>query len=240
MTRILVVDDHAIVREGMKQILAATSDLTVGGEASRGDEALERIRTDVWDLVVLDTTLPDRNGLDVLKQIRVERPDIPILVLTTQADEQYAVRVLRAGASGYIGKESVPEQLVAAIRKVAHGGKYVSPLLAGDLAFHLLSHSHRAPHEMLSDREFQVLCMIASGKKPKEIADELCLSIKTISTHRGRILQKMRMRSNADLIRYSIRNRLLPEMATDVDGSDGDEVAEPHEVSVSRLVGVSA
>ena len=236
MTRILVVDDHAIVREGMKQILAGTPDLQVSGEASRGDEALDKIRAESWDLVVLDTTLPDRSGLDVLKQIRVEHPEIPVLVLTTQADEQYAVRVLRAGASGYIGKESAPEQLVAAMRKVALGGKYVSPMLAGDLAFHLLSHAHRAPHETLSDREFQVLCMIASGKKSKEIADELCLSIKTISTHRGRILQKMHMRSNADLIRYSIRNRLLPEMG--MEWAESQDFASMQETG--RLVGATS
>jgi DNA-binding NarL/FixJ family response regulator len=212
MIRILVADDHAVVREGLKQILGDNPEMVLAGEARSGEEALDKVREGQWDVVVLDISLPDRSGLDVLKQIRSERPDLPILVLTMHAEEQYAVRVLRAGAAGYLTKESAPEQLVAAIKKVARGGKYVSPALAEDLAFHLLSHPQKPLHETLSDREFQVLCMIASGKKSKEIADELCLSIKTVSTHRARILQKMRMKSNAELIHYSIRNRLVPGM----------------------------
>lgn len=222
MIRILVVDDHAVVRQGLKQILADSPEMVLAGEASTGAEALDQIRAGHWDVMVLDISLPDRSGLDILKQVRVEKPDLPVLVLTMHAEEQYAVRVLRAGAAGYLGKESAPEQLMAAIRKVARGGKYVSPRLAEDLAFHLLSHPQKALHESLSDREFQVLCMIASGKKSKEIADELCLSIKTVSTHRARILQKMRMRSNAELIHYCIRNRLvhsIPEEAAEASTS---------------------
>jgi two-component system, NarL family, invasion response regulator UvrY len=212
MIKVLVADDHAVVREGLKQILADTSDIELAGEAATGSEALDKVRNEDWDVVVLDISLPDRNGLDVLKQIKSGRPELPVLVLTMHGEEQYAVRVLRAGAAGYLTKETAPEQLVEAIRKVARGGKYVSPSLAEDLAFHLLSRSQKPLHETLSDREFQVLCMIASGKKAKDIAEELCLSIKTISTHRARILQKMRMKSNAELIHYSIRNRLVEGM----------------------------
>lgn len=212
MTNVLIVDDHAIVREGLKQILADTPDMVVAGEASTGREALDHLQTGEWDVVVLDISLPDRSGLDILKQI-IQRPNgPPVLILTMHAEGPYAVRILRMGAAGYLTKESAPEQLVGAIRKVAQGGRYVSPSLAEQLAFDVSS-THQSPlHETLSDREFEVLCMLVSGKTLTQIAADLCVSIKTISTHRARILDKMHMKSNVELVRYAIRHRLVPAL----------------------------
>lgn len=207
--RILVADDHAVVREGLKQILSDTPNLVVAGEAGTGQEVLSKLRSGQWDVVVLDISLPDRSGLDVLKQIKSYYPKLPVLVLTMHAEEQYAVRVLRAGASGYLTKESAPEQMAAAVEKVARGGRYVSPSLAEKLAFELPGAGERPLHETLSDREFEVLCMIAAGRRVKEIAEKLCLSVKTVSSHRARILAKMRMKSNAELIQYALRNDLV-------------------------------
>ncbi|MEW6734123.1 MAG: response regulator transcription factor [Acidobacteriota bacterium] len=209
MIKVLVADDHAIVREGLKQILAENSTIVVAGEASTAQEVIRKVQTGSWDVVVLDISLPDRSGLEVLKQIKNQFPTLPILVLTMHAEEQYAVRVLKAGASGYLTKESAPEQLVEALQKVARGGRYVSASLAERLVFDLRSDPNKLPHESLSDREFQILCMIASGKTLTEIAQELYVSIKTVSTHRTRILQKMGMRNNAELIHYAITHSLI-------------------------------
>lgn len=209
MIKILIADDHAIVRRGLKQILTETSDMIVAGEAHNGQELLEKARSDHWDVVVLDISMPGRGGLDILKQLKSEQPKLPVLMLTIHPEDQYAVRVLRAGASGYLTKESAPDHLVEAIRKVARGGKYISPHLAEKLAFNLESISERPPHEALSDREFQVLRLIASGKTVKDIGEELSLSVKTISTYRTRILEKMKMKNNAELTHYAIQQKLV-------------------------------
>ncbi|MCG3111831.1 MAG: response regulator transcription factor [Candidatus Manganitrophus sp.] len=209
MIKILIADDHAIVRRGLKQILTETADMVVAGEAHNGQELLEKMRSDQWDVIVLDISMPGRGGLDILKQLKSERPKLPVLMLTIHPEDQYAVRVLRAGASGYLTKESAPDHLVEAIRKVARGGKYISPHLAERLAFNLESISERPLHEALSDREFQVLRLIASGKTVKEIGEELSLSVKTISTYRTRILEKMKMKNNAEMTHYAIQQKLV-------------------------------
>jgi len=209
MTKVLIVDDHAVVREGLKQILADAPDAVVVGEAATGEEALERVVSEHYDVVVLDISLPDMSGLEVLKQIRDLRPQLAVLILTIHPEEQYAVRVLQAGASGYMTKETAPDELTAAIKKVAGGGKYVSPTLAEKLAFSLGPKAKAVPHEALSDREFEVLCMMASGKTTTQIAGELHLNKKTISTYRRRIMDKMGMETNVELIRYAIENKLV-------------------------------
>ena len=209
MIKILIADDHAIVREGLKQIIRETSDMVVAGEASTAQEVLEKVWKNDYDVVLLDISMPGRSGLDILKQLKSQRPELPILILTIHPEEQYAVRVLRAGASGYLTKESAPDELIKAIRKVSMGRKYVSSTLAEKLATEVDIISEKPLHQALSDREYEVMCMIASGKTVKEIAEELCLSIKTISTYRSRILEKMKMKSNAELIHYAIQNRLV-------------------------------
>jgi two-component system, NarL family, invasion response regulator UvrY len=208
MIKILIADDHSIVREGLKQILSDSPDMVVAGEASSGQEVLAKLQADRWDLVVLDISLPDHNGLEVLGQINSLHPKLPVLILSMHAEEQYIVRALKAGAAGYMTKESAADQLITAIRKVAQGGKYVNPAIAEKLFFDLLEEPVQ-PHKTLSRREYQVFCMIASGKTITEIAQELFLSVKTVSTHRTRILQKMSMSNNAELIRYAIRNGLV-------------------------------
>lgn len=209
MIRILVADDHAIVRQGLRQILSGRDDMGVTGEASSGDETLERVREQQWDVLVLDLSFPDRSGLDVLKQIRAQYPALPILVLSMHPEEQYGVRVLRAGASGYLSKESVPDLLVEAIRKVASGNRFLSPTLSEKIAIDFLSGPSERPHEKLSDREFEVFERIVAGRSVTEIAEELNVSVKTVSTHRTRLLEKMGMKNNAGLIRYAIQQGLL-------------------------------
>ena len=209
MIRILIADDHAIVRAGLKQIVAETSDMVVADEASSGHEALNKAWKNDYDVVVLDITMPGINGLDVLKQLKSQRPELPVLVLSIHPEEQYAVRVLRAGASGYLTKESASDELIMAIRKVSLGRKYVTSSLAEKLAFDLETDIEKPLHETLSDREYQVMCMIASGKTANEVAEKLFLSIKTISTYRSRILEKMKMKSNAELTYYAIKHRLV-------------------------------
>jgi len=209
MIRILIADDHTIVREGLRQIMAETGDMTVTAEAGNGQEALDKILREDFDVVVLDIAMPGRSGLDILKDIRAYRPKLPVLVLSMYPEEQYAVRVLRAGADGYLTKESAPNDLITAIRRLYEGKKYISSSLAEKLAFSLEMHSTRPPHEMLSDREYQVLCRISSGKTVKEIAEELSLSVKTISTYRSRILEKMAMKNNAELTYYAVQNHLV-------------------------------
>ena len=209
MIRILIGDDHAIVREGLKQILAETSDMAVAGEAANGQEVLEQVSKNDWDLLLLDIAMPGRGGMDILKQLRSERPELPVLMLSMYPEEQYAVRALKAGASGYLTKESAPEELIAAIRKVSEGGKYVSSSLAEKLAVYLETDHEKPVHELLSDREYQVMLMIASGKTVKQIADELSLSVKTISTYRSRTLRKMEMKNNAEITYYAIKHALV-------------------------------
>jgi len=208
MVRILIGDDHAIVRRGLKQIVEESSEMTVD-EAKNGQEVLEKTRTIDYDILVLDISLPDRSGLDILKHLKNVKPDLPILILSIHPEEQYAVRVLRAGAAGYLSKDSASDELMAAIHKVSKGGKYVTASLAEKLAFDLEKTTKTALHETLSDREFQVMCMIASGKTVKEIAESLCLSVKTISTYRTRILDKMGMKNNAQITHYAIKNQLV-------------------------------
>jgi len=209
MIKILIADDHAIVREGLKQILSETPDLVVVAEASSGQEVLEKISKNDLDLVVLDIAMPGRGGLDILKEIKTQKPRLPVLMLSMYPEEQYAIRVLKSGASGYLTKESAPSELVMAIRQISQGKKYISPSLAEKLAIDLEINPDKMPHEILSDREYQVMCMIASGKTLKEIADGLSLSIKTISTYRSRILEKMNMKTNAELTHYAIKNNLV-------------------------------
>jgi DNA-binding NarL/FixJ family response regulator len=209
MIRALIADDHAVVRQGLKQILGDTPEMLVAGEATNGQEVLDKVRAEPWDVVVLDISMPDRSGLDILKQLRSERPKLPVLVLSMHSEDQYAVRVLKAGASGYLTKDSAPDELVKAIRKVVSGGRYVSSFLAEKLAFEIGTDSSRLPHETLSDREFQVLRLIAAGKSVTEIAAELYLSPKTVSTYRARMLEKMNLGTTAELIHYAVQNHLI-------------------------------
>lgn len=209
MIKILIADDHRIVREGLKQILAETPDMVVAGEANNAQEVLKKVWDDEYDVLLLDISMPGRSGLDILKQLKTDRPKLSVLVLSMYSEEQYALRALKAGASGYMTKESATDELIEAIRKVSTGRKYISPSVAEKLAFSLESGDERPPQETLSDREFQVMCMIASGKTIKAIAEELSLSIKTVSTYRARILEKMRMKNNAELTHYAIQNKLV-------------------------------
>jgi DNA-binding NarL/FixJ family response regulator len=209
MIKVFIADDHAVVREGLKQICRETADLVVAGEAVNGLEALDRIRGEEWDVAVIDMTMPGRSGLEIVKELKRDRPQLPILVLSVHSEDQYAIRLLKAGAAGYLTKQSVPDELVDAIRRVVSGGKYVSPSLAEKLALQLDRDFANPPHEVLSDREFQVLRLIASGRTVSEIATELSLSVKTVSTYRSRILEKMNLNSNAELIRYAIENGLI-------------------------------
>jgi DNA-binding NarL/FixJ family response regulator len=209
MIKILIADDHAVVRRGLKQIVSETPDIIVTGEASTGYEVLDKVRGNDYDAVILDISMPGGDGLNILKQIKKEKPKIPILVLSVHPEDQYAVRALKAGAAGYLTKDSAPGELISAIRRVSCGRKYVSSQLAEKLAFDLETDRGKQLHEKLSDREYQVLCMMSSGKMAKEIATDLCLSVKTISTYRSRILEKMRMKNNAELTHYAIKHGLI-------------------------------
>ncbi len=209
MIKVVVVDDHAVVREGLKRIISENPGMAVTGEAGDGNEAIRVIQSEPCDVVLLDITMPDKSGLDVLKQLHAESPRLPVLVLSMHSEDQYAIRVLRAGAAGYLTKESAPAKLVQAIRKVVRGGKYVTSTLAEKLVVGLDSDPSKAPHQILSDREYQVLCLIASGKTVSQIAEELALSVKTISTYRVRMLEKLNMKNNAELTRYAIKDGLV-------------------------------
>ncbi len=209
MIKILIADDHPVVRKGLKEIIEETPDMMVGDEASNGQETLEKVRKSDFDIVLLDISMPGRSGLDILKELKSEKPELSVLILSIHPEEQYAVRVLRAGASGYLTKESAPEELIAAIKKASIGRKYVSSSLAEKLALYLETDAERPLHETLSDREYQVMRMIASGKTGKEIGEELFLSVKTISTYRSRILEKMGMKSNAELTHYALKHGLV-------------------------------
>lgn len=207
--RVMIADDHAIVRQGLRQILSDIEDMEVAGEACNGVEALHLSRDGQWDVVLMDVSMPDRNGIDALKLIRKEQPRLPILILSMYPEEQYAIRALKAGAAGYLTKQSAPEQLVTAIRQVANGKKYVSASLAMELAEAIGEDTDRPLHEKLSDREYQTLCMIASGKTLTQIAEELNLSVKTVSVYRARLLEKMHLRNNAEITHYGLKFGLV-------------------------------
>lgn len=209
MIKILIADDHAIFRHGLRQILEENHDMFVGGEASSGSDVLDQVWRHDFDLLLLDINMPGMSGLEALKQLRAQKPKLKVLVLSMYPEEQYAIRALKAGAAGYITKASASEELIEAIRKVSQGGKYVSASLAEKLLFDFEADSDRPLHELLSDREYEVLCMIASGKTVSQIAEELCLSVKTVSTHRVRILEKMRMKNNAELTNYALKQNLI-------------------------------
>ena len=211
MIRVLLADDHAMVRSGLKEILADTGDISVVGEATNGHEVLAQVRAHEFDVAVLDMTMPGRSGIELIRQVKEARPKLRVLVLTMHKEEQYAVRALKAGASGYLTKESAADQLVAAIRRIAAGGAYVSPETAERLALEAGRPSDAPPHTLLSDREFQVFQMIANGAAVGEIARQLSLSVKTVSTHKTRIMEKMGLANQAELIRYALEHKLLDE-----------------------------
>jgi len=206
--RIVIADDHPVVRQGIRQIVGAAGDMLIADEATDGRELLQRARSTPHDLVLLDLSMPATDGLDVLKQLKRERPKVPVVILTMSPEEQFAIRALKAGAAGYLVKEAAPIELIAAIRKAVAGGRYLSARVAERLADHLVGNVEGPLHDRLSDREYQVMRMIAAGKPTRQIAEELALSVKTVSTYRARIFEKMRMRSPAELAAYVVRNQL--------------------------------
>ena len=207
--KVLVADDHEIVRQGLKTIISEHTDLSIAGEAENGDQVLKIVKKTKVDVVLLDFDMPEKNGLDTLVELKALYPKLPVMILSIFPEDHYGTRFLKAGASGYLQKSSATDQLIDAIRKVFNGGKYISSALTDKLVTGLNKDKEQFLHESLTDREFQVFCLLAAGKKLKEMADELCLSINTISTYRSRILQKMDMSSNADVIRYAIKNKLV-------------------------------
>jgi len=207
--KVLIVDDHAVVRQGLKTILAEISGVQVAGEASNSVDALRLIRTHSWGLVLLDISLPGKSGLELLKVIKTEQPTTPVLVLSMYPEDQYALRVLKSGADGYLTKESAPDQLVHAVRKVASGGKYISQAVAEKMAGDLVANRPGTLHDALSNREFEILRMIASGKTLTQIAEDIRLSVKTVSTYRTRIMAKTGLQNNAEITHYAIRNGLV-------------------------------
>ncbi len=215
MIRVLLADDHTILREGLKQILAECRDMVVAGEADNGHDALKKVREEDWDVVVLDMSMPGRSGLELIKLIKLDNPKLPILILSMHREDQYAVRTLKAGASGYVSKDSASSQLVSAIRKVAGGGIFLSPEMAEKLAFSLRQQSDALPHTLLSDREYQIFMLLLHGSSISEIAEELNLSVKTVSTHKTHILQKMAVDNMASLVKYGIRHGLVDSGAFD-------------------------
>jgi two-component system, NarL family, invasion response regulator UvrY len=206
---VLIADDHAIVRSGLKQILEETPDIVVAGEAANGREVLEKLHALQWDVLVLDITMPGRSGLDILKDIKQINPGLPVLILSMHAEEQFATRMIKAGASGYLNKESAPDELVKAIRKVYSGGRYVSAAQSERMVAEIAGDTGKLPHELLSDREYEILCLFASGKTATQVAHQLSISVKTVSTYRARILEKMRMSNNAELTHYAIKSGLV-------------------------------
>ena len=211
MITVLVADDHAIVREGLKQILLHTGDIVVKAEAKNAQEVMHLVRERDWDIVLMDMSMPGRSGLDLIKQVKSEKPKLPILILSMHQEEQYAVRAIRAGASGYLNKDSASELLVSAIRKVVGGGMFVSQSAGELLARDMKGGSDVPPHTLLSDREFQVFNMIVRGKTVTDIAAELSLSVKTVSTHKTHVLEKMNLANQSELVRYAIAHHLLDD-----------------------------
>jgi len=209
MKKILIADDHAIVREGLKQIMAEEKKMRVAGEAASIAELFSLLNQEDWDIIILDINMPDKSGLEALKEIKEDYPDLPVLILSMYGEDQYGIRAIKAGASGYLKKVSAPEELTKAINKILAGGKYISPELAEKMADNLSTHKTAMLHERLSDREMQILCMIASGKSAERMAEELFLSVHTIYSYRNRILEKMKMKSNVELTQYAIRNKLI-------------------------------
>ena len=209
MTNILIADDHSVVRRGIKQILTDEPDMRFTGEASNSEELLKMLGSNSWDLLILDITMPGKSGLDALIDIKQLTPELKILILSMHPEEEIALRALKSGADGYLNKESVPGELIRAIKKVLSGGKYISSTLAEAIIFSNHSEANKEPHEELSEREFQVLCLIASGLSLTEIAEKFSLSVKTISTYRSRILEKMEMKSNVELTHYAIKHKLV-------------------------------
>lgn len=207
--KILIADDHAIVREGLKQIVGEEKDILVAGEAENSSKLMELLEKEKWSLVVLDINMPGKSGLEALKDIKNLYPDLPVLILSMFSEDQYGLRAIKAGASGYLKKVSAPNELVAAIRKIISGGKYINQSLAEKLAEKFESAKKELLHEKLSDREYQIMCNIALGKTAEEIAQELSLSINTIYSYRNRILEKMSMRSNVELTQYVLQNKLV-------------------------------
>ena len=208
MIRVLITDDHAIVRDGLRQVVSETDDIIVAAEAGNAAETVERLREIDVDVLVLDLNLPDRHGLDLLTQIKVSHTTLPVLILSVNRETSYPVRLMKAGASGYIAKDCAREELVAGIRAVARGEKYLSPDLATSVALHMVEHGDAVAHERLTHREFQVLLLIASGKPPREIAAELNLAVKTVGVHRAHILEKMGLRNNAEIVQYVMTHKL--------------------------------
>lgn len=208
MIKILIADDHAIVREGLKQIVAEEPDMKVTGEAASAYDVLNIISKDNFDIAVLDINMPGRSGLDLLKDLKIQFPQLPILILSMYAEEQYGIRALKAGASGYLRKASAPDELVTAIRKIVAGGKYISQILAEKLADSVDGFTSKLPHEKLSDREYEIMCKIALGETAEKIADDLSISIHTFYTYRNRILEKLGMKSNVEITQYVIQNKL--------------------------------
>jgi two-component system, NarL family, invasion response regulator UvrY len=209
MIRVLIADDHTLMREGLKQILAGSGDMLIAGEAGDGLQVMDMLRSNEYDILLLDMVMPGRSGVELIKQIKSEKPRLPILVLSMHKEDEYAVRTIRAGAAGYLCKDSASHLLLNAIRKVTAGGRFISPEIASDLAFGLIMQDDRPPHTLLSDREFQIYRMIASGGGITEIAQKLNLSVKTVSTHKTRIMQKMQMSNAAELIRYAMKHNLV-------------------------------
>lgn len=209
MIRVIIADDHKMFREGLKLILSEAPDIVVADEAGSGHEALEKIYKNEYDILLLDISMPGLSGLDVLKELKTNRAKLSILILSMYPEEQYALRAIKYGASGYITKSSAPDELIQAIRKISKGGTYISSEIAERLLFSIKDDSEKLLHEKLSDREYQILRLLATGKTVSQIADELCLSIKTISTYRTRILEKMNMKTTAELIHYAIKHNLI-------------------------------
>ncbi len=209
MISVMITDDHAIVRQGLKQILSETDDIKVTGEAETGFQAVKIARQQDFDVMLLDISLPDRNGIEILKQVKKDNPNIAVLMLSMHNEHEFAIRALKAGASGYLNKQSAPAQLVVAIRQVAMGDKYVSPVVAQELANIVNSDLDKPLYTTLSDREYQTLCFIAAGKTLSEISAEMFLSPKTVSVYRARLLEKLKLTNNSELIRYAIRNKLV-------------------------------
>jgi two-component system invasion response regulator UvrY len=209
MIRVLVADDHPVIHEGLKKMFEKVHGIRVTGEASTGEEVLNEIERNDYDLVLLDISMPDKSGLEVLKELKRKRPDLQVLILSIHGEEQYAIRALKAGAAGYLTKKSVPDELIKAVQKISQGGKYITSSLAEKMASYLDKMCRKLPHEILSEREFQVMCLIAKGKTRKEIAEELSISVDTISTYRARILEKMKMKRTVELTNYANKIHLI-------------------------------